>query len=83
MFVILINIINISYLNCASLRPNGYGGGGEERRRRRGAAAGSCGEELGAHDRGGVRSGGAAAQGKGHVQSLTSQVHPAAMQPAA
>ena len=52
-------------------------------RRRRGAAVGSCGEELGAHDRGGLRSGGAAVQDKGQGQSLTSQVHPAAMQPAA
>ena len=47
------------------------GGGGEERR---------CGEELGAHDRGGVRSGGAAAQGKGQGQLLTSQVRRCSLQ---
>ena len=55
----------------------------EERQWWRGAAARSGGEELGVHDRGGVKSGGAAAQGKGQGQSLTSQVQPAAMQPAA
>ena len=59
------------------------GGGGEELRRWRGAAARSDGEELGAHDRGGERSSGAAVQDKGYGQSLTSQVQPAAVQPAA